>query len=227
MDHNHWMSSAGETAGYLNAGYLPPHHAAAHEYAGYGYHHDAGYPASGPIGHASHHHHSIATAHPMNGGIPAMTSGMFHHHHSEHQFATAAGLGLSGSGYSGTPTSSTPAKRKRKRIVTPTQRSAANVRERKRMYNLNEAFDSLRKKVPTFAYEKRLSRIETLRLAITYISFLGDVVEGKDPNDVNLPKNGHSAIDTIQRLLAQSEQCSDTDSSGTTSPRNIIPYGSM
>ena len=30
--------------------------------------------------------------------------------------------------------------------------------------------------MPTFAYEKRLSRIETLRLAITYISFMGDLL---------------------------------------------------
>ena len=34
--------------------------------------------------------------------------------------------------------------------------------------------------VPTFAYEKRLSRIETLRLAITYISFMIELVEGPD-----------------------------------------------
>jgi hypothetical protein len=32
--------------------------------------------------------------------------------------------------------------------------------------------------VPTFAYEKRLSRIETLRLAITYISFMDELVCG-------------------------------------------------
>eukprot|EP00095_Tigriopus_kingsejongensis_P005459 maker-scaffold224_size251237-snap-gene-1.48 protein:Tk05459 transcript:maker-scaffold224_size251237-snap-gene-1.48-mRNA-1 annotation:"hypothetical protein DAPPUDRAFT_99035" len=44
------------------------------------------------------------------------------------------------------------------------------------MFNLNEAFDKLRTKVPTFAYEKRLSRIETLRLAITYISFMDELV---------------------------------------------------
>ena len=44
------------------------------------------------------------------------------------------------------------------------------------MFNLNEAFDKLRRKVPTFAYEKRLSRIETLRLAITYISFMDQVI---------------------------------------------------
>ena len=66
--------------------------------------------------------------------------------------------------------------KKRKRVATVAQRRAANVRERRRMFNLNEAFDRLRRKVPTFAYEKRLSRIETLRLAITYISFMDQVV---------------------------------------------------
>ncbi|KAM8811769.1 fer3-like protein [Eudromia elegans] len=67
---------------------------------------------------------------------------------------------------------------KRKRVITYAQRQAANVRERKRMFNLNEAFDELRKKVPTFAYEKRLSRIETLRLAIVYISFMTELLDG-------------------------------------------------
>ncbi|XP_077599748.1 fer3-like protein [Stigmatopora nigra] len=66
---------------------------------------------------------------------------------------------------------------KRRRIITVVQRQAANVRERKRMFGLNEAFDALRKKVPTFAYEKRLSRIETLRLAMVYISFMRDLLE--------------------------------------------------
>ncbi|XP_014307982.1 fer3-like protein [Myotis lucifugus] len=66
---------------------------------------------------------------------------------------------------------------KRKRVITYAQRQAANIRERKRMFNLNEAFDRLRRKVPTFAYEKRLSRIETLRLAIVYISFMTELLE--------------------------------------------------
>ncbi|KAL8165271.1 UNVERIFIED_CONTAM: Fer3-like protein [Gekko kuhli] len=69
---------------------------------------------------------------------------------------------------------------KRKRVITYAQRQAANIRERKRMFNLNEAFDQLRKKVPTFAYEKRLSRIETLRLAIVYISFMTELLDGCD-----------------------------------------------
>ncbi|XP_063853245.1 protein Fer3-like [Scylla paramamosain] len=67
-------------------------------------------------------------------------------------------------------------KKVRRRVPSLAQRRAANIRERRRMFNLNEAFDKLRRKVPTFAYEKRLSRIETLRLAITYISFMTELL---------------------------------------------------
>lgn len=66
---------------------------------------------------------------------------------------------------------------RRKRVITSAQRQAANIRERKRMFSLNEAFDQLRRKVPTFAYEKRLSRIETLRLAIVYIAFMTELLD--------------------------------------------------
>ncbi|XP_062846874.1 fer3-like protein [Trichomycterus rosablanca] len=66
---------------------------------------------------------------------------------------------------------------RRKRKISTVQRQAANIRERRRMFSLNEAFDELRRKVPTFAYEKRLSRIETLHLAIVYISFMTELLE--------------------------------------------------
>ncbi|KAK2168992.1 hypothetical protein NP493_1209g00023 [Ridgeia piscesae] len=68
-------------------------------------------------------------------------------------------------------------KRRRRRVITIDQRRAANIRERRRMFQLNEAFDILRKRVPTFAYEKKLSRIDTLKLAVTYIEFMTDMLE--------------------------------------------------
>ena len=79
-------------------------------------------------------------------------------------------------------------KPKRRRVQTVVQRKAANIRERRRMFHLNEAFDELRKRLPAFNYEKRLSRIETLRLAMTYISFMQSLSEGKDPSEVQLLK---------------------------------------
>ena len=65
---------------------------------------------------------------------------------------------------------------KRRRVINSEQRRAANIRERKRMNHLNKAFDALRNRVPTFEYEKRLSRIDTLRLASEYIAFLKSLV---------------------------------------------------
>ena len=38
-------------------------------------------------------------------------------------------------------------KKPRRRVATMAQRRAANIRERRRMFNLNEAFDKLRRKV--------------------------------------------------------------------------------
>ncbi|XP_070489817.1 protein Fer3 [Chironomus tepperi] len=86
---------------------------------------------------------------------------------------------LTPSSSSTNPTSSASNKKTRRRVATIAQRRAANIRERRRMFNLNEAFDRLRRKVPTFAYEKRLSRIETLRLAITYIQFMSELLTGQ------------------------------------------------
>jgi len=60
------------------------------------------------------------------------------------------------------------------------QRTAANVRERKRMLScssINSAFEELRLHVPTFPYEKRLSKIDTLRLAIAYIALLREILQ--------------------------------------------------
>lgn len=76
-----------------------------------------------------------------------------HHHHHHHHVAT-----------------------RRKRKSTPTQRVAANIRERRRMCSLNAAFDRLRRRVPAFPHEKKLSRIQTLRLAIKYIQFMLEMV---------------------------------------------------
>lgn len=61
-------------------------------------------------------------------------------------------------------------------------RYAANIRERKRMLSINSAFDELRYHVPTFPYEKRLSKIDTLRLAMAYIALLKDILNsGLEP----------------------------------------------
>ena len=56
------------------------------------------------------------------------------------------------------------------------QRQMANLRERRRMQCINEAFEGLRSHIPTLPYERRLSKVDTLRLAISYINFLAELI---------------------------------------------------
>lgn len=62
------------------------------------------------------------------------------------------------------------------------QREAANLRERRRMQSINDAFEGLREHIPTLPYEKRLSKVDTLKLAIGYIGFLADLVKSDIEN---------------------------------------------
>ncbi|XP_061696261.1 pancreas transcription factor 1 subunit alpha [Syngnathoides biaculeatus] len=74
-------------------------------------------------------------------------------------------------------------RRRRMRSDTEMQqlRQAANIRERRRMQSINDAFEGLRSHIPTLPYEKRLSKVDTLRLAIGYINFLAELVQSDLP----------------------------------------------
>lgn len=61
-------------------------------------------------------------------------------------------------------------------VETKAKRVQANSRERKRMHNVNSAFDQLRELVPTYPSNRKLSKIDTLRLACTYIQDLVSVL---------------------------------------------------
>ncbi|CAG5133763.1 unnamed protein product [Candidula unifasciata] len=65
-------------------------------------------------------------------------------------------------------------RRRRRRVQTPVQRSAANMRERRRMCHLNVAFDRLKERLPNIKNKQKLSRIQTLKAAIDYINLLRD-----------------------------------------------------
>ncbi|KAG9345011.1 hypothetical protein JZ751_009551 [Albula glossodonta] len=56
------------------------------------------------------------------------------------------------------------------------QRNVANARERDRTNSVNTAFTALRTLIPTEPADRKLSKIETLRLASSYISHLGNVL---------------------------------------------------
>ena len=71
--------------------------------------------------------------------------------------------------------------RKRGKQVSSTvvkkRRLAANARERRRMQNLNKAFDNLRTYLPSLGNDRQLSKYETLQMAQSYITALYDLLQ--------------------------------------------------
>ncbi|XP_052003552.1 basic helix-loop-helix transcription factor scleraxis [Xyrauchen texanus] len=64
----------------------------------------------------------------------------------------------------------------RPQITEVRQRNTANARERDRTNSVNTAFTALRTLIPTEPADRKLSKIETLRLASSYISHLGNIL---------------------------------------------------
>lgn len=71
-------------------------------------------------------------------------------------------------------------KKRRGKMVPPVvkkkRRLAANARERRRMQNLNTAFDRLRQYLPSLGNDRQLSKHETLQMAQTYITALCELL---------------------------------------------------
>lgn len=71
--------------------------------------------------------------------------------------------------------------RRRGKYVSSTivkkRRLAANARERRRMQNLNKAFDRLRTYLPSLGNDRQLSKYETLQMAQSYITALYDLLQ--------------------------------------------------
>ncbi|KAK6621363.1 Helix-loop-helix protein 1 [Polyplax serrata] len=67
--------------------------------------------------------------------------------------------------------------RRRRRRATQKYRTAHATRERIRVEAFNVAFADLRKLLPTLPPDKKLSKIEILRLAICYIAYLNHVLD--------------------------------------------------
>ncbi|XP_046327512.1 transcription factor 21-like [Haliotis cracherodii] len=62
----------------------------------------------------------------------------------------------------------------------PIQRNAANARERARMRVLSKAFSKLKTTLPWVPADTKLSKLDTLRLASSYIAHLQQILDAED-----------------------------------------------
>lgn len=106
------------------------------------------------------------------------------------------------------------------------RRCAANMRERNRMHVVNFAFDRLREVVPSYPANRKLSKIETLRMACSYIQELTNllkssaVVQGtadEVPVLTSQPNSYSPPVSTTDRVA---DHPSPTAFSTTSSPIN-------
>lgn len=73
--------------------------------------------------------------------------------------------------------------------IKPSQRNAANARERCRMRVLSKAFTKLKTSLPWVPADTKLSKLDTLRLAACYIAHLQRVLENENENAAVPPVN--------------------------------------
>lgn len=91
---------------------------------------------------------------------------------------------------SGQPPAAGSRQRRRRRAAAGgrgRQRAAANARERDRTQSVNTAFSALRTLIPTQPADRKLSKVETLRLASSYISHLANVLLLQQARDEGTP----------------------------------------
>ncbi|XP_045477782.1 uncharacterized protein LOC123682967 [Harmonia axyridis] len=68
--------------------------------------------------------------------------------------------------------------------MTRERRIEANARERTRVHTISAAFDTLRKSIPSYSHNQKLSKLSVLRIACSYIMTLSNIVKDDDPAQV-------------------------------------------
>ncbi|KAK7494387.1 hypothetical protein BaRGS_00014279 [Batillaria attramentaria] len=103
-----------------------------------------------------------------------------------------------------------------------TRRLKANDRERNRMHNLNHALDSLRRVLPSFPDDTKLTKIETLRLANNYIWALTETIKALDVGaDLDASKT------FLQNSVSFSRACSVSDDDSFIFPSKLSSFSGL
>lgn len=96
--------------------------------------------------------------------------------------------------------------------IKKNRRLKANDRERNRMHMLNKALEKLRKVLPTFPDDTKLTKIETLRFAHNYIWALSETVKMLDSRDNNNSITMTTNPDTPESPIKPEEMKAETAS---------------
>nr|SYW87240.1 taxi A [Paravelia dilatata] len=102
------------------------------------------------------------------------------------------------------------------------RRKNANARERSRMREINEAFETLRRAVP--CQDEKMTKIATLKLAMSYIAALSDALSESDADSLISDSTSSSAEMTPPPLSTFSLLDSQLTSDFYTDSLSLDPY---
>ncbi|XP_074647532.1 uncharacterized protein LOC141903326 [Tubulanus polymorphus] len=90
--------------------------------------------------------------------------------------------------------------RKNYKSMTMERRIEANARERSRVHTISAAFENLRRAVPSYSYNQKLSKLAILRIACCYILSLSRLAEMDYSRDQSRPSFGE-CVDLCTRTI--------------------------
>lgn len=83
--------------------------------------------------------------------------------------------------------------------MTRERRIEANARERTRVHTISAAFDTLRKSIPSYSHNQKLSKLSVLRIACSYIMTLSSIVNS-DESETDEPLTAE-CVDLVSRTI--------------------------
>ncbi|KYN18230.1 Protein atonal like protein 8 [Trachymyrmex cornetzi] len=89
--------------------------------------------------------------------------------------------------------------------MTRERRIEANARERTRVHTISAAFDTLRRAIPAYSHNQKLSKLSVLRIACSYIMTLSKVLD-KDGEVMATKSNGLTDLSSCVELVSRTIQ---------------------
>ncbi|XP_046612660.1 carbohydrate-responsive element-binding protein isoform X1 [Neodiprion virginianus] len=84
--------------------------------------------------------------------------------------------------------------------MTRERRIEANARERTRVHTISAAFDTLRRAIPAYSHNQKLSKLSVLRIACSYIMTLSKIANTPEGDGATSPALG-ACVDLVSRTI--------------------------
>lgn len=85
--------------------------------------------------------------------------------------------------------------------MTRERRIEANARERTRVHTISAAFETLRRAVPAYSHNQKLSKLSVLRIACSYIMTLSNIVESSDDNELDGSSDLSECVENVTKTI--------------------------